>query len=345
MTLPAPNLDDLRFQSDLVDEMRKRIVRYCPEWTEYNLSDPGITLIELFAWMTEMMVYRLNRVPEKNYIKFLELLGLQRKAASSACTELTFWLSAPLPLAPNNDQSVLVPAATEIRSDITDEEVLFTTDRTLEIVPPRLVQVRRQHEINKNYYPRLGLETFYPFDAQRPQIGDTFYLGFDPARDLSGHILQLNFTCMPTEAVGIRREDPPWVWEVLGRDGVWQRLEPSTFEGERDTTGGLNNEQGQLVLYLPLTAAPASLYGLDAFWLRCRIEQRSPLQGMYTESPRVSMIEVFSLGATVPAMHSLSVQEEYLGVSSGEPGQSFILQHSPVLSLGSGETLEVEEIA
>jgi predicted phage baseplate assembly protein len=290
------------------------------------------------------MVYRLNRVPEKNYIKFLELLGLQRKAASSARTELTFWLSAPLPLAPNNDQSVLVPAATEIRSDITDEEVLFTTDRTLEIVPPRLVQVRRQHEINKNYYPRLGLETFYPFDAQRPQIGDTFYLGFDPARDLSGHILQLNFTCMPTEAVGIRREDPPWVWEVLGRDGVWQRLEPSTFEGERDTTGGLNNEQGQLVLYLPLTAAPASLYGLDAFWLRCRIEQRSPLQGMYTESPRVSMIEVFSLGATVPAMHSLSVQEEYLGVSSGEPGQSFILQHTPVLSLGSGETLEVEEL-
>jgi hypothetical protein len=54
MTLPAPNLDDLRFQSDLVDEMRKRIVRYCPEWTEYNLSDPGITLIELFAWMTEI---------------------------------------------------------------------------------------------------------------------------------------------------------------------------------------------------------------------------------------------------------------------------------------------------
>jgi predicted phage baseplate assembly protein len=101
MTLPAPNLDDLRFQSDLVDEMRKRIMRYCPEWTEYNLSDPGITLIELFAWMTELMVYRLNRVPEKNYIKFLELLGLQRKAASSACTDLTFWLSVPLPFSPD----------------------------------------------------------------------------------------------------------------------------------------------------------------------------------------------------------------------------------------------------
>ena len=89
MTLPSPNLDDLRFQSDLVDEARKRIVNYCPEWTEYNLSDPGITLIELFAWMTELMTYRLNRVPEKNYLKFLEMLGLQRMPASSARTELT----------------------------------------------------------------------------------------------------------------------------------------------------------------------------------------------------------------------------------------------------------------
>jgi predicted phage baseplate assembly protein len=344
MTLPAPNLDDLRFQRDLVDEMRKRIVRYCPEWTEYNLSDPGITLIELFAWMTELMVYRLNRVPEKNYIKFLELLGLQRKAASSARTELTFWLSAPLPLTPGSDQSVLIPAGFEVRSEMTDEEVLFTTDRNLEVVPPLLSHVRREGEFNKNYFPRLGLETFYPFDAQRPQPGDTFYMGFDAARNLCGHILQLNFLCEPTEAVGIRREDPPWTWEVMNREGEWVRLEPSTMEGERDTTGGLNNEEGQLVLYLPLNAVPANLYGLNAFWLRCRIEQRNPLQGMYTESPRVKMMEVLSLGAAVPAMHSLSVQEETLGVSSGEPGQMFLLQHAPVLTLGAGETFEVEEL-
>ena len=87
MPLPAPNLDDLRFQRDLVDEARRRIIGYCPEWTDYNLSDPGITLIELFAWMTERLVYRLNRVPEKNYIKFLELLGTQLQPSSSAKVE------------------------------------------------------------------------------------------------------------------------------------------------------------------------------------------------------------------------------------------------------------------
>ncbi|MEZ4634889.1 MAG: hypothetical protein R2856_07930 [Caldilineaceae bacterium] len=98
MSLPTPNLDDLRFQKDLVDEARRRIIQYCPEWTDYNLSDPGITLIELFAWMTELMVYRLNRVPDKNYVKFMELLGITLRPASSARTELTFRLSVPFPI-------------------------------------------------------------------------------------------------------------------------------------------------------------------------------------------------------------------------------------------------------
>ena len=344
MTVPAPNLDDLRFQRDLVDEARKRIVHYCPEWTDYNLSDPGITLIELFAWMTELLAYRLNRVPEKNYIKFLEMLGMQLLPANSARTELTFWLSTLLPLTPGNTQTVVVPQGFEVRSELTDEEVLFTTDYALEIVPPLLAHVRKKADFSKNHLPRLGLETFYPFDQRLPQEGDTFYLGFDPANNISGHIIQLYFESDPTEAVGIRREDPPWVWEVLGRDGVWQEIKLSTLEGEDDTTGGLNNAEGRLTLYLPLNVEPEMLHGLNAFWLRCRIEQRNALQGMYAVSPRVKKIEPYSLGGTVLATHSVSVAEDMLGVSSGEPGQSFTLTNSPVLTLRDGETLEVEEM-
>ena len=48
---------------------------YDPSWTNHNPSDPGITLIELFAWLTEMLIYRVNRVPERNYAKFLKLLN------------------------------------------------------------------------------------------------------------------------------------------------------------------------------------------------------------------------------------------------------------------------------
>src|SRR5207237_9166384 len=53
MRLPEIQLDDRRFQ-DLVSEARVRIARTCPEWTEHTVSDPGITLTELFAWLTEM---------------------------------------------------------------------------------------------------------------------------------------------------------------------------------------------------------------------------------------------------------------------------------------------------
>ncbi|MCE1255342.1 MAG: putative baseplate assembly protein [Anaerolineae bacterium] len=344
MTLPAPNLDDLRFQRDLVDEARKRIIHYCPEWTEYNLSDPGITLIELFAWMTEMMVYRLNRVPEKNYIKFLEMLGLQRKPASSSFTELTFWLSAPLPFAPGDNQVVVVPEASEVRSDISDQEILFTTNKKLEIVAPLLTQVRKEGDFNKNYHPRLGVEIFYPFNQTMPQTGNTFYLGFDAKNDINGHILKLNFTCDPTEAVGIRRDDPPWVWECMDNNGQWVEISPSKSEGEKDTTGGLNNEQGSLVFYLPTNVTPGLLYGMNAFWLRCRIEQRNALQGMYSESPRVKNISVSSLGATVSATHSVRVVEEMLGTSRGEPGLSFVAKNRPILSFLPGETVEVEEL-
>ncbi|MBV9368821.1 MAG: putative baseplate assembly protein, partial [Frankiales bacterium] len=88
MVLPAPNLDDRKFQ-DLVDEAKRMIPRYCPEWTNHNLSDPGVALIELFAWMSEMILYRLNQVPDRFYTKFLELVGIDPFPPSVARTNIT----------------------------------------------------------------------------------------------------------------------------------------------------------------------------------------------------------------------------------------------------------------
>ena len=86
MRLPPIELDDRRFQ-DLVSEARLRINRACPEWTEHNVSDPGITLIELFAWMTEMTIYRLNRVPDKLHVALMELLGIRLDGPTGAHTQ------------------------------------------------------------------------------------------------------------------------------------------------------------------------------------------------------------------------------------------------------------------
>jgi len=74
MALPLPNLDD-RSYVDLVEEARALIPTYDPSWTDHNSSDPGITLIELFAWLAEMLIYRANRVPDRHLITFLRLLN------------------------------------------------------------------------------------------------------------------------------------------------------------------------------------------------------------------------------------------------------------------------------
>ena len=74
MPIRLPNLDDRTFD-DLVSELRALIPRYAPAWTDHNVSDPGIMLIELFAWLAEALLYRLNRIPKASEARFLELLG------------------------------------------------------------------------------------------------------------------------------------------------------------------------------------------------------------------------------------------------------------------------------
>jgi hypothetical protein len=133
MPLNAPNLDSRRF-ADLVAEARARIPRYAPEWTNLNDSDPGMTLVKLNAWLTETVLYELNRVPDLNYVKFLELLHVKPIPAQAARTELTFTLKKLS--AATDPLRVLVPKGARVAVDDPDleEEVLFETDRTLEAI-------------------------------------------------------------------------------------------------------------------------------------------------------------------------------------------------------------------
>ena len=89
-------LDDLRFQ-ELVSEARTRIARHSPEWTEHNVSDPGITLIELFAWFTDILLYRINRIPERLHLALLELVGVTPAPPRPAHASVRFMLERPAP--------------------------------------------------------------------------------------------------------------------------------------------------------------------------------------------------------------------------------------------------------
>jgi baseplate J-like protein len=92
MPLQAPNLDDRTF-AQLVEAARERIIATCPEWSDLSLSDPGMALIEAFAFITETLIYRLNRVPEKAYIEFLRLLGVNLLPPEAAGATLLFKLA------------------------------------------------------------------------------------------------------------------------------------------------------------------------------------------------------------------------------------------------------------
>ena len=75
---------------DIYADLRSRIPRYNPAWTNYNDSDPGITLLQLFSWLAETTLHRMNGLPRKNYLKFAQLLGLQLRPARPATVSLAF---------------------------------------------------------------------------------------------------------------------------------------------------------------------------------------------------------------------------------------------------------------
>ncbi|MDD4247784.1 MAG: hypothetical protein PHT13_01535, partial [Methanosarcina sp.] len=89
MSLPIPNLDNRTFEQ-LLQEARKSVSNYAPQWTNHNPADPGITLIELFAWLAEILSYRINLVTEEHCLKYLKLLGLRPIGSLPAVTDLSF---------------------------------------------------------------------------------------------------------------------------------------------------------------------------------------------------------------------------------------------------------------
>jgi len=81
--LIPPALDDRSYE-DLVQEMLASIPAHTPEWTSVQPGDPGRTLIELFAWLADTILYRANLIPERQRIAFLRLLGQPMQPASAA---------------------------------------------------------------------------------------------------------------------------------------------------------------------------------------------------------------------------------------------------------------------
>jgi len=333
MPLPDPQLDDRRFQ-DIVNEAKTLIPRYCPEWTDHNVSDPGVTLIELFAWMTDMILYRMNRVPEKNYLRFMDLIGMHLKDAVPARTPVTLKLSAPQPGA------VVIPRGTEVATvrTVDSPAISFTTDHELTIVPPTLRQCLFSSDdvTFQDYTSKLTLDgEFFDVFQRVPLPGDTLHFGF--TENLSNHVLNLEIDAT-IEGIGVDPRDPPIAWEAwCGDTRGWVRCMV-----ERDATGGLNTD-GAVILDMPAGIEARILSRLQLHWLRLRVIQPRPRQPTYSASPRLNTILPTSIGGTVPATHSTPAVNELMPNTTGIPGESVQFLNSPLLDRDEDEYLEVFE--
>ncbi|MCC6234608.1 MAG: putative baseplate assembly protein, partial [Verrucomicrobiales bacterium] len=130
MPLPAPILDDRSYQQ-LRDELVRRIPVYAPEWTNHNASDPGITLVELFAFLGENLLFRFNQIPEATRLEFLRLLHIPLYPARPA--------RALIALSTDVAEGVLVPQQSEAKAG----SVVFETQTETRVWPVSVVAVAR----------------------------------------------------------------------------------------------------------------------------------------------------------------------------------------------------------
>jgi hypothetical protein len=123
MPLIPPVLDD-RSYDDLVQEMLANIPAHTPEWTNPQPGDPGRTLVELFAWLADTILYRANLIPEKQRIAFLKLLGQTMQPAAAATGILS------LSLDPTSVAPVAVASAAKVSGAVN-----FETLSEIDVLP------------------------------------------------------------------------------------------------------------------------------------------------------------------------------------------------------------------
>ena len=156
MPINVPRLDDRNY-ADIVRDALARIPVHNPEWTNFNDSDPGVTLLQVFAFMSESILYRANQIPERNRRKFLKLLGILLAPATPAQGFVTL----------SNDRGALGVRTFEQGLDVRAGQVQFRTTQGLDVLPitaqlfyKRKLQVTEEQQTlyNNLYSDLLGTE-------------------------------------------------------------------------------------------------------------------------------------------------------------------------------------------
>lgn len=183
MPIPRYQLDDRNF-AELVDEMLARIPAHIPEWTNVQIGDPGHTIIDLFAWLADTILYRVNLIPERQRLEFLRLLNIPMRQALAAKGLVSLELTGD-----KADKAVNVPQFTTVKGPVTFE----TTDEiTVFPVTGKIFVKRRPTILEKGGFSIIQseLETIYDIEKSDPYVTTSLFsetpippAGFDIAKD------------------------------------------------------------------------------------------------------------------------------------------------------------------
>lgn len=329
-----PVIDDRSYDT-LVAEARSRIPRYTPEWTNHNETDPGIIMVELFAWLTEMQIFRLAQVPELNYLKFLELIGIELEPAKAATAKLTFSV-----LPTFSKASTIVPAKTQISTEQPgdDGQIIFETDKALPVIRARLQNLLADDGFNFRDLSNDNLDSSVSFQPFGPAAvrDNSFMLGFD--EELPETTIHLTVWVPISEnnvVVGQCFSTPKiinttkLVWEY------WNGREWAALTQLKDESSALTRS-GDILLKGPSTGLMvAKTFGeIDTprYWIRLRIDSSG-----YETPPAIIAIRPNTVNVT----QAETFEFEAVGGSNGEIDQQLRLRHSPVIA--GSLLLEVDE--
>jgi hypothetical protein len=321
MTLPVPVLDDKTY-AQLVDDARKLIPRFAPGWTDQNVHDPGITFIELFAWLVEMQQYRLDQIRDRDYLKFLRLLGIEPQDAAPARADVTFTPINPAGMVP-------VPKGTPLNAG----GIVFETEQPLTVTGARLQSIitfagpAMTDNTGANGPSGLSYYAFGPDAA----AGSRLYLGFDISLAQPGEIIALTFKLVdyPVPVGSFRNEQPDVTpsgtvaWEYYQDLGAGQGAWTSLVPVQDDTL--MLSQDGRIYFQTPahmgqLAIPPYGVWKPDGqhqqgfYWLRATVAESG-----YELPPKLDRI----LLNTISAVQRQTLAEASAYSGTGQQQQVF----------------------
>jgi hypothetical protein len=316
MGIEIPKIEPGNFD-DLLREFKSLVPFYTPGWRlDINEKDPGTALVKLFIHFLGTIANRLNRLPEKHFISFLDRIGIKLIPAQPACVPLTFLLSE------GAAEHILVPGRTRVAAG----EVIFETGKNLLVSPARLIgfyYIGGPNNAVFPYPPHIIAPaplppvetTIFPFlPLEEKQRG--FYLAFD--RILEQGPIGLFFAIaeepVPPGQIPFIR------WEYYNENRQWERLDVL------DSTMSLTRT-GALELVFPPGFCQVRESTTNAYWIRALYRKKEAAD---TDKPAIPAVTGVFLNTT-PALQCETITAEIAGSGDGTPGQTFCLKKIPVM--------------